>query len=54
MALFAVIEPIEILTTISKKLAFEDNCFCFQVTAIFYQKSEFLFNMFINSFKKLT
>ena len=28
-------------------LAFDDNCFCFRVTAIFYQKSEFLFKMFI-------
>ena len=30
-------------------LAFEDNCFCFQVTGFFHQKSEFLFKMFINS-----
>ena len=28
-------------------LAFEDYCFCFQVTGFFYQKSEFLFKMFI-------
>ena len=30
-------------------LAFEDNCFCFQVTDFFYQKRELLFKMFINN-----
>ena len=41
---------------ISKKitLAFEDNCFCFQVRAFLYQKSEFLFKMFIKSTLYLT
>ena len=35
-------------------LAFDDNWFCFQVTVFFYQKSEFLFKMFIKSALCLT
>ena len=35
-------------------LAVEDNYFCFQVTAFFYQKSEFSFKMFIKNALCLT